>query len=578
MSCVARNHGADDAVRLPLGPTCMPSAPSVDAMKFMKGGVSYQDNYYGKLGDAQRGCGSAQQWWFHNAERFVEDWPCKYPQRPLSPALEALYFDLKDLMNKRERYKGCYDVQWNNKNNCIYKCCTTGKETDDEPADEQLKEQRECSKLMHDVLDAMEEYDCDKTFSLEEIWSELHYRHDHEDVTASQVRSAVLAGVYQKLIFEDDEQFSLAPPADDVRKTLDVIKAAIVSFKDKQGSSAQELLNFAREKMPGVNSESFGKAIRLGMQNMQLNRVNGKYMLAPRCSQSCLTPSESSKKRKATPTCSPDDENCAPQETKKVKARGVPMRPKKNASHDRAPLCAGGGAMPVVTVNARETQKKLQAENRVASKEKQTPDRSGHVPFRTDKVVTNSVGEGECVLEALRFAMGNSKLQRKSLGMQDVDGQLIMRDVVDSIQKNKDLPFQLRKKDLPNQPKWSELLALDAGIYVFRVILKDDNVHYMAIDTWRMLLFTGGAPVKDTIDSLDYVLYKDGRHRSAQEKVLARCFCITKEEQENPRLFVKWVKKHIDVRGTCVDGMYKVHVLANRARDTEYNTWQHYAE
>ena len=173
--------------------------------------------------------------------------------------------------------------------------------------------------------------------------------------------------------------------------------------------------------------------------------------------------------------------------------------------------------------------------------------------------------------------MGDSRLQRKSFGMQDIDGHLIMPDVVASIGNINDLPFELRRKKVPGI-KWSELPALDAGIYVFRVILKDGNVHYMAIDTWRMLLFTGGAPAEDKIDPLDHVLYEDGRHPSEQENVLARCFSITKEEQENPELFVKWVKEHIDVRGSCVDGMYKVHVLAKRARDTAYNTWEHYAE
>lgn len=230
----------------------------------------------------------------------------------------------------------------------------------------------------------------------------------------------------------------------------------------------------------------------------------------------------------------------------------------------------GGGAMQCITGSNRVVEKSV-AEKRRAPDYRQVPD-NGVVPFRTNTVCVNPVGERECVLEAVRFALASNRLTRKSLELPKT-GDVDFREVVRRVNDNKDLPFELSK----SAPcSWSMLLTKSPGIYLFRVLLKDGESHYMVLDTWRMLLFTGGAAPAPAVDPLDHVLFYDGIRPEDADTDIGRLFFVEDDEIAHPDKFEEWVKKTIDVASAGVDNMYRVDVVAKRARQTAYNTPQHF--
>lgn len=250
------------------------------------------------------------------------------------------------------------------------------------------------------------------------------------------------------------------------------------------------------------------------------------------------------------------------------KKRGPPapaagVKKKKRAS-------AGGGAMACIVGSRRAVEKDVQR-RRPAPTTRQIPER-GMVPYRTDAVCSNPVGDRECVLEAVRFALGTNRLSRKDLGLGG-SGDLILRQLVHAINYSGRYPMTLRKSE---PCRWSALLTKPPGIYVFRVLLKDGEAHYMAIDTWRMLLFVGGASRAETIDPYEQYLYLDGRRPEDHDTGIGRTFFIEDDEVADPDKFEAWVTKTIEVASSGVDNVYGVYLNVKHARDTCYNTPEHF--
>jgi hypothetical protein len=236
----------------------------------------------------------------------------------------------------------------------------------------------------------------------------------------------------------------------------------------------------------------------------------------------------------------------------------------------RKPASDGSGAMPFIQGSKRAIYKDVN-DKRPASTERQEP-KEGYVPYRTDAVEHNSIGEGECVLEAFRPATGMTSFTRKSLGLPR-QGDIDFKKVVGAVRK--DSPFELRT--VP-PCKWSGLLALPKGIYLGRALLKDGNAHFVCYDAWRQIMFVGGAPpppVEDAHDELERRTTVN--HVRKAVKNVGRSFFIEEKEIADPNLFQCYMRTTFPV-ARCVDQLYSLHVQANRAIETEYNTPEHYVE
>ena len=229
----------------------------------------------------------------------------------------------------------------------------------------------------------------------------------------------------------------------------------------------------------------------------------------------------------------------------------------------------GGGAMPCIIGSDRAIQKDVE-EKRPVPTARQEPI-EGWVPFRTNEVRSNPVGDRECVLEAVRFALAARDVTRKGLGLPPT-GDLRMSDVVNAIVSSKTHPFELR---IEAPRRWSKLLGLAPGMYIFRVLLKDGEAHYMAIDTWRMLLFAGGAAPPPPVDPVECLIYEDAVCPD-DEPELSRVFLIKDDEVADPDKFEAWILKTFNVLTPNVDHIRRVYVNAKQAALTSYNTPEHY--
>jgi hypothetical protein len=255
----------------------------------------------------------------------------------------------------------------------------------------------------------------------------------------------------------------------------------------------------------------------------------------------------------------PDDGEIPPAKQYRFKAR------------KRKPASDGSGAMPFIQGSKRAIYKDVN-DQRPASTERQEPDRSSCVPYRTDAIEHNSLRAGDCVIEALRAATGMTCYTRESIGL-PLQGDVDFKKVVMAL--SKDSPFELRT--VPHC-KWSGLLALPKGIYLGRALLKDGNAHFVCYDAWRQILFVGGAPPpvqEDAHDELERRTTAIPRRKAA--KNVGRSFFIEEKEIANPDLFQRYMRTTFPV-ARCVDQLYSLHVQVNRAIETEYNTPEHYTE
>lgn len=308
-------------------------------------------------------------------------------------------------------------------------------------------------------------------------------------------------------------------------KNVLLIKAAIVSYKSLHGSSLKEIKTFVRQKQPSFSNKSLKKAIKDGVASNELVQTNGRFLLAP------------------------------PQELEQCQFLRKP-------SSER-----GAGALPFV----RGSKRKIAAD--VASKRPaphHPPRRLGNgcVPYRTDAVEVNSVGDRECVLEMLRFACGTYKLTRKLLGL-PLKGDVCLKQAIPALEKK--TPFRVQR--VKQNHTWESLLGLEPGIYVGRVVVKNTNdQHYICIDRWRNLLFVGGPPtIAAETDAVDACLLEDVPGNSVTAPNADRYFFIEPHELEQPHLFAKFMKRRYAVHGT-IDMMYRMDVVAARAHETAYNT------
>jgi len=209
----------------------------------------------------------------------------------------------------------------------------------------------------------------------------------------------------------------------------------------------------------------------------------------------------------------------------------------------------------------------------------------GHVPFRTDAIEHNSIGERECVIEALRAATGE-RYSRKSLGL-DLKGDLNFRHVVHTLGRV-NTPFRLQKS---KPVSWSDLLAKPPGIYIGRAMLKDGEAHYMVYDAWRHLVFVGGDPPPPDDDPTDqYLFFSPDSDEGppplidANDELIfpkpepscaGRSWFVEEHELQEPSKFQEYMMQTLNVRGG-IDNLYSVNIIAKRARDTHYNTPEQY--
>ena len=204
----------------------------------------------------------------------------------------------------------------------------------------------------------------------------------------------------------------------------------------------------------------------------------------------------------------------------------------------------GAGALPF----AADTSSRAFALKRaVLSRHEQQPDASGYVPFRTNAVVTTSLGKGQCVLEAARCATADRTLSRATFGLQEKRGDVNLKALVHGARANRDFPFRFTKQP---PTSWAGLPRLPWGIYMGRVVVGDFS-HMIVYCTWRHMLFLGG-------DRSDRRAAPRGWH-------------LEDSEVQDPRRFETFM---LDLLGPQlqrrVDAVYRVDVRVSRIADTCY--------
>jgi len=227
---------------------------------------------------------------------------------------------------------------------------------------------------------------------------------------------------------------------------------------------------------------------------------------------------------------------------------------------------AGGGAMPFIVGSKRAVAKDVKTK-RPAPTDRQEPTR-GMVPYRTDAVEHNPIGERECVIEALRAALGTNRLTRAFLGL-PLKGDLIFKEAVQAVREKTAFEF------VKSPPvRWSGLITKPQGIYIGRALLKDGEAHYMVYDAWRHLIFVGGAPPPAAKDQIEHLLLEDAPAPSPYDNV-GRSWFVEEHELLDPPKFQEYMRKTLKVeRG--IDQLYRVEMNVKHARKTEYNTPEHY--
>ena len=223
----------------------------------------------------------------------------------------------------------------------------------------------------------------------------------------------------------------------------------------------------------------------------------------------------------------------------------------------------GGGAMPCIVGSNRAVAVNVNA-TRPTPTDYQEP-RCGLVPYRTDGVVARTIGDRECVLEALSFALGSNRITRAFLGL-PLTGDLNMKEVADRM-RSSGTPYRLVKS--PAVP-WSGLLAKSDGMYIGRALLKDGEIHYMGYDSWRHLIFVGGSAAPPAIDEAEQFLFYDGQ-RPQDEVSVGRCWLVEEHELQDPVTFQAYMVKTLNVQGG-IDNLYRIDMIVKHVRQTAYNT------
>lgn len=227
----------------------------------------------------------------------------------------------------------------------------------------------------------------------------------------------------------------------------------------------------------------------------------------------------------------------------------------------------GGGALPFIVGSSRAIAANVNA-MRPTPTGLQVPV-NGLVRYRTNAVVTRTIGDRECVLEAISFVFGSNRITRASVGL-PLTGDLNMKNVA-RVMRSSGTPFRLVKS--PPVP-WSGLLTKPEGIYIGRSRLKNGDVHYMGYDAWRHIIFIGGPAAPPAIDDVEQHLYYDGQRPQDQTNI-GRCWFVEEDELKDPSKFHAYMVKTVNVEGG-IDNLYRVDVIAKHARKTAYNTPEDY--
>lgn len=231
------------------------------------------------------------------------------------------------------------------------------------------------------------------------------------------------------------------------------------------------------------------------------------------------------------------------------------------------PRCSRGtGAMPFTTTG-RALPREVK-HMRPAPTDFQRPDKRGTVPMRHDETIMTTLGPDNCVLEALRFAVGDGRLTRRGLGVAR-KGPLNLKGMNDAFVFAK-LPFVLQKAG--HDLTWARLPALQGGIYIMRGHV-GGSTHCFGYDAFRKILFIGGEARGESDPLAPYVIedYVDER-----ASVAHRGFYLEDSDIEHPGAFAALMRKELHGLRNTLDTVYRVHVVAKRAQETAYNTPAHY--
>jgi len=197
----------------------------------------------------------------------------------------------------------------------------------------------------------------------------------------------------------------------------------------------------------------------------------------------------------------------------------------------------------------------------LAPKNHQVPDGSGRVLyrhdeelFRHDEELFRKNKEMNCLLEAVAFALGDSRAcTRKMLGVPLGTNCSIIDVCVYASEMGKQFPFAFYT---PKQRRstWSTLIVKTKGIFIGRCTTVNGDArgkHYIVYDAWRNVLYLGGGK-------------GDGNVVFIEDK-----------DRENPKLFEdNLIADFHFLRG--LEFVYTVYVTAKRCFMTKYNTPEHY--
>jgi len=267
----------------------------------------------------------------------------------------------------------------------------------------------------------------------------------------------------------------------------------------------------------------------------------------------------------------PDAEHINRERAKRAAKRKTVDEPdapptKRTRESKTCPGFAGGGAMPFIVGSKRAVTKDVQAK-RPAPTDRQEP-QLGMVPYRTDAVEHNPIGERECAIEAVRAALGSNRYTRASLGLAKT-GDLNLKDVAYALQTKTAFRFA---KSPP--VRWSGLITKPQGIYIGRARLKDGEAHYMVYDAWRHIMFVGGAPPPAAPDPIEHLMFEDAPAPTPDVNV-GRSWFVEEHELLDPSKFQDYMCKTMNVV-RAIDNLYRVDMVAKHARKTDYNTPEHY--
>ena len=210
-----------------------------------------------------------------------------------------------------------------------------------------------------------------------------------------------------------------------------------------------------------------------------------------------------------------------------------------------------------------KTDQELACADRLASRDPFEVDKAGYVSHRHDTMFVKAYGVGNCLLEGMMFATGNSISE---LGVNAKALEAMMRELkidpehgpsmgaLDRALQTAKSPFRLvALNHLNADRKWTTLLNLEEGIYVVLALALDEGKqvgHFVVYDAWR-----------------DLLVVDPGR------KFVVRVEPKDKKDEESARAFLLEHYFLVAPLRVC-----QLVVAANRVSETTFNTPEHYTD